>query len=146
MAPPRLDLAKTLRDNSRADPSGCVIWTGPLHYKGYGRLAKAGKAHRVAYELAKGAIAAGAHVLHRCDNRACINPDHLYLGTNSENIDDKCRRDRSGKKLNKEKVLAMRGLSRLGMRQADIAQLFGVNRSNVSRAVSGKRWAHVEIA
>lgn len=77
--------------------SGCWIWTKGLTGKGYGALLDDGRqsmATRVAWKLYRGAIPAGLFLCHHCDNRACVNPDHLYLGTAKTNIDDAIRRGR----------------------------------------------------
>lgn len=74
--------------------TACVIWGAAKNKKGYGRF-YAGTmttAHRYAYLLAHGEIASGAHVLHRCDVRACVNPEHLYLGSNDDNVADRVER------------------------------------------------------
>jgi hypothetical protein len=76
---------------------GCHEWQGALTYNGYGRIGVNGKvqrAHRVAYELAHGPIPEGIVVCHRCDNPRCCNPDHLFLGTTQENVDDKVQKGR----------------------------------------------------
>lgn len=68
----------------------CWIWTGSKSKKGYGhiRVGNEQQAHRVSYLLFKGEIPDGLYVCHRCNNKQCVNPDHLYLGTNQQNIID----------------------------------------------------------
>lgn len=78
--------------------AGCWIWTRGATKEGYGRLAAGGKrdvyAHRWAYELTHGPIPKGMLVRHSCDNRRCINPSHLLLGTHLDNSNDKISRGR----------------------------------------------------
>lgn len=74
---------------------GCWEWRGVRQRNGYGQLSVAGRnalAHRVAWELSNGPIPAGLWVLHKCDNRPCVRPDHLYLGTVHENQRDTYQR------------------------------------------------------
>lgn len=126
---------------------GCLNWDGPVTSKGYGLGMKADgkyvRAHRLAYRLHVGAIPAGAHVLHHCDNRRCCEPTHLYLGSNEENIVDKMVRDRSGKKLCREQVARIKARLAAGESRRSLASAFGVNPSNITRIATGERWAHV---
>lgn len=72
--------------------SGCWIWTGAKMAKGYGKMWLLGKligAHRASWELHRGQVPKGLHVLHSCDTPECINPNHLFLGTNHDNIVDR---------------------------------------------------------
>jgi HNH endonuclease len=99
---------KTLADRfwAKVDTQGdlfdCWRWTAAVDRKGYGTIRYGGrgsilaKAHRLSWELHFGEIPVGLHVLHRCDAPACVRPDHLFLGTNYQNIEDalaKGRRD-----------------------------------------------------
>jgi hypothetical protein len=73
--------------------SGCWLWTGGINTWGYGVLHRRGahesiSAHRAAWELHRGPIPNGLFVLHKCDTRMCVNPDHLFLGTQRDNIHD----------------------------------------------------------
>ena len=86
---------------SRVDKSGdCWIWTGATR-DGYGvirrRLAPDSGAHRVAWELTIGPIGPGLNVCHHCDVPLCVRPDHLFLGTQSDNLQDASRKGRLGK-------------------------------------------------
>lgn len=83
--------------------SGCWLWLRVLNKKddGYGTLRLNGicqSAHRVSWVLHRGTIPEGLWVLHRCDVPSCVNPDHLFLGTHQDNVDDKMRKGRHAQK------------------------------------------------
>lgn len=78
--------------------TGCWEWQACTNNIGYGFIRDSGKmrtAHRVSYELFKGLIPAGKIVCHTCDNPKCVNPDHLWIGTNKDNYDDMVRKGRA---------------------------------------------------
>jgi hypothetical protein len=80
------------RVDQSAGPDACWPWTAGLHVRGYGRIRWGGEpenAHRIAWVLENGPIENNLHVLHRCDNRLCCNPAHLFLGTHEDNMIDR---------------------------------------------------------
>jgi hypothetical protein len=82
-------------------PDDCWEWTGAAIAKGYGKISRGPRgggqlaAHRVSWILAKSEIPDGQMVLHRCDNRLCVNPSHLFLGTNTDNMRDMVSKGRN---------------------------------------------------
>jgi hypothetical protein len=132
--------------------SGCWLWLRALNVDGYGSIAvgrastKNGneRAHRFSWKKFKGAIPFGMCVLHRCDVRSCVNPDHLFLGTYRDNHDDmvaKGRRGRTGgtnPKLTASSAAAIR--SRPNDSLKDLAAEYGVSRSLVCMVRRGSRW------
>ena len=89
--------------------SACIEWTGSRNPKGYGQKKVGGKtifAHRWAWEQANGPIPDGLHVLHTCDNPPCVNVDHLFLGTNADNVKD---RDAKGRMWQQQKTHCPQG-------------------------------------
>jgi hypothetical protein len=113
--------------------SDCIEWKGPRNPTGYGRLSSK-LAHRVAWTAVHG-DPGDQCVLHTCDNRACINVEHLFLGTQRENLDDMTRKGRRHYKLSDQDVADIRTSSERGV---DLARRYGVTEDTVSRIRHGK--------
>lgn len=148
----------------------CWSWKAGCSKNGYGAIRFNGKqegAHRVSYTVFKGPIPDGMHVMHSCDNKKCINPDHLNVGTRFDNMKDCAHKNRNyipthfrgdsnpsakipgirkgarnGRaKLNEQKVALIRKLMFDGATAYDTAQAFGVSRSTVQSIIRNKTWA-----
>lgn len=133
---------------------GCWLWPKP-NGDGYGKLIVGGKirkAHRVAWEFFCGPIPEGLHVLHRCDVPLCVNPDHLFLGTHQDNMDDRKAKGREASfvgsnhpeaKLDEEAVRFIRSEVASGRSRRDLAALFGVSYSCICLVMQRRSWSHV---
>ncbi len=135
----------------------CLVWLKYRVPTGYGQLKTENGvelAHRVSYRLHYGKIYRDLHILHHCDNPPCINPDHLWAGTNSDNIRDRVSKGRPGNpgrpgtgpstKLTVKRVLQIRRLWSTGkVTQQSIAEIFGIARSNVSMIIRRATWPHI---
>lgn len=122
--------------------SGCHEWQASFHRDGYGKFQTEGKtmpAHRVAYKLFKQNPEKN-HVLHRCDNRKCVNVEHLFLGTNKDNIADMDQKKRRGtkSKLTYADVDVIKNLLQERYSQQYIAEKFNIAQTTVSRIKLGK--------
>lgn len=110
---------------------------------GYGRCRVGGRewfAHRLSFTLFVGPIPEGACVCHRCDNPACVNPDHLFLGTQADNLKDMARKQRSGRLiLTQDEVDHMFVLHLAGEPPREIARRLGVSVSHVRNVLTGRR-------
>lgn len=128
-------------------PDGCWRWIGGLS-SGYGRFYHEGKsirAHRMSWMLYRGKIPKGMLVLHRCNHRYCVNPEHLYIGTPSDNLNDRLEDKGAGQKLTRDDVICIKKMLRDGIRQWLIAWIYQVNRSNIGMINTGRIWANVKI-
>ena len=127
--------------------TGCWNWTAGKKRNGYGHLWDHGKmkaAHRVAYELYCEPIPDEMHVLHKCDNPSCTNPDHLFVGTHSDNMRDRDAKERHGSAiLSIPNVLLIREMIANGIPQTQIASEFGVSTSLVSQINTRRLWRHI---
>jgi len=140
---------------------GCWNWLAAKFHHGYGCFGvkqtngkyKICYAHRVSYELKNGPIPDGMNVLHSCDNRACVNPAHLSVGTQAENVADAARKGRMksapmygeknpGAKLTEEEVKKIRAIGK-SKSQAAIARDFGVTQTLIGHVLRRSIWRHV---
>lgn len=145
----------------------CWNWTGGLASTGYGSFGNGPPiphgAHRTSWLLRYGEIPKGLWVLHKCDNRACVNPDHLFLGTNLDNIMDRNMKGRTssgprhsavmrpakgesnaGAKLTQQEVLEIRGLcAQRRLSHETIGAMYGVRKVTVYRISSRRYWRHL---
>lgn len=139
--------------------TGCWEWKMNFTRGGYGSFFYMGKiqrAHRVSYFLHKGEIRDGFVVCHKCDNPKCVNPDHLFVGTYSDNNKDKVLKGRHAKsnpkiagilnkisKLTDDDVVKIRNLASSGISKAEIGRIFNIRDSHVCKIVSRQSWRHV---
>ncbi len=147
-----LELEFWKRVEKLANESGCWLWTGDAYPNGYGRLCALGAshaAHRLSYEIHKGSIDKPC-VLHRCDTKSCVNPEHLFTGTLDDNNKDKVKKGRQIKgerqynaKLNPVLVREIRQLSE-SFSDRTIAKLFGMGRQPIRKVINRVTWKHVQ--
>lgn len=150
-------LAQKLAARTIPRPSGCWEVQGHANRSGHVKLATGSPAnppyirvgaHVVAWEVANGrAVPPGKVVMHHCDNPRCVNPAHLGIGTQRDNVLDSIHKGRYNcfgrQKLDAAKVQRIRALAASGALQKDIARQFGIARNTVSGIVCGKTWAHL---
>lgn len=142
------------------DQNGCIIWKGTTEAGGYGQIGRGRRgsgmvrAHRLAWEFANGPIPDGLCVLHKCDVRRCVNPEHLFLGTKKDNAQDMLRKgrarhvphlgeDNGTAKLTEQDVQKVRKRHGNGETHVAIAASLGVRPTAIWSIVHGKSWKHV---
>lgn len=129
-----------VRERSKPTQSGCIEFTGALDSRGYGRVwdlegRYMAAAHRVTFMAVHGPIAPTQLVCHRCDNPACVNVDHLFIGSHADNSADMVAKGRSTWKVTDEQVKEIREAAANGERQRDIARRLGIAQATVGRVV-----------
>ena len=146
--------AERFQANFRIDPiSGCWEWTASRDRRGYGNFKFNGaqRAHRVSYMLYRGSIPRGLNVCHKCDNRGCVNPDHLFIGTQADNVADMIAKGRQvsvrgsangNSKLTELDIAEIRAAK--GITQKELAKKYGVGQAQISVIRLGQGWAFVK--
>ena len=144
------DVQATVREQT-TEVNGCWEWQGFVNPNGYARLqwtsadgVKTIYGHRTSFRAFKGEIPVGMVVRHTCDNRKCLNPDHLELGTQADNMHDRTRRGGCGwAKLTPESVRDIHSEYESGATQTALAMKHGVSQALVSKVLRGKAWQWV---
>jgi len=140
----------------KAEPvteSGCWLWTAYINHLGYGKFQLKGKwrnANRVCWELINGPIPDGMDVLHKCDIRCCVNPNHLFLGTHTDNMQDMIAKGRAPRrdgehngnaKITREQAEEIRALYAPRKTSASkLGRSFGLSESSVLSIIKRKSW------
>lgn len=134
-------------------PEECWDWLACKQSDGYGQIKNRGKvvlAHRMSYELNCGAIPEGFVVCHSCDNHSCVNPNHLFIGTDFDNMEDMVSKGRQARgeghgrsKLTEQDVLEIRWYCERGVAQRAVAQLYDVQPAVISKIHRRALWAYL---
>ena len=138
---------------------GCWEWLGCCHHQwGYGSLNVGGKymaAHRYSWELYFGKIPEGWLICHKCDNPSCVNPEHLFLGTNKDNSDDKIKKGRNASSVgenNGRSILTEDSVRQIfdlyknrNYSHMKLGKMFNVHSTTIGHILQRKLWGHVEL-
>ena len=142
----------------KCQPDCCWEWTGYRDVDGYGRPHVkvngrwgSARANRISWELHRGPIPPGLHVLHRCDNPSCVRPDHLFLGTNLDNVHDRDRKGRvavgehhGNAKLTESQVREIRARRVHGESPSKLASAFNVDTTTIWLILKNRTWRHID--
>ena len=154
---PRRRVGRPFEDRLRPNgQTGCLEWTGGTTRYGYGRIRIGQRlylAHRVAFIRAYGLIPEGQYVCHQCDNPACCNPEHLFLGTQFDNMADMYRKGREPNKLGQKNPAAkltdddVRQIRKMyaagGVSYSALGRKFGVSTVMIGLIVRREKWQHI---
>ena len=139
--------------------NGCWSWTGNVNPKGYGTIKRGYNennivAHRASWEVHRGPIPDGMLVLHKCDNPPCTNPDHLFLGTHQDNMDDMVTKERQSKltgenhgraKLTEKEVLEIRDLYGFHhYERNELALKFNISYATIGDIIHFRSWKNIK--
>lgn len=150
------DIKLKLMSYIKLDENGCWVWQKAKHKQGYGNFSYKRKcllAHRVSWMLHYGELDKDILVLHKCDNPPCVNPEHLFLGTDRDNVKDSISKGRFTRakgegqwfsKLTDENVLEIRKMAFEGIMQKDIAKKFGMDWRHIGAIIRKQSWKHIQ--
>lgn len=143
----------------------CWLWTGSSRAQGHGYFwydGVVGCAHRFSWLASGGEIPDGLHVLHKCDNGRCVNPDHLFLGTHDDNMQDMIRKGRQRDSESRSKQMTGEGNHQAKLTEDDVRKIramraqtprptiqsisncFGASHASVKSLLRGKTWKSVK--
>jgi len=137
----------------RIPEAGCWVWMGSTQVRGYGEIISNNRkhlAHRASYEAFVGKIPKGMYVCHACDNVACVNPNHLFLGTQKQNLQDMASKGRSTwgeknpmAKLTEEQVKEIKQGFATGKTDTELAKQFNISRSTIYGIRNSRLWSYI---
>lgn len=153
------DVVNHLLERIKVTPGGCFEWQATIDHNGYGKVSSkklvSQYAHRVSFHTFRqplDGVNRGRKVCHKCDNPCCINPAHLFLGTQAENIADMVSKDRHARgersasaKLTEENARAIVQMYADGVPTQEIQEKFGVGHFTVLAVVKGDRWGYLNL-
>ena len=155
MSQPRLPITQERIEAKvlRIPEAGCWVWMGSTQVRGYGEIISNNRkhlAHRASYEAFVGKIPKGMYVCHACDNVACVNPNHLFLGTQKQNLQDMANKGRSTRgvknpmaKLTEEQVKEIKQGFAVGKTDVELSMQFNISRSTIYGIRNRRLWSYI---
>lgn len=147
------EIKKRFNEKVKISDTGCHEWIGTIQSNGYGRFSFLGKsiyAHRFSALLKFGILINNKDICHICDNRRCVNPEHLFIGTRKENMED-CKKkgrqakgEKLSKKLTDKKVKEIKILISEKQNILEISKKYGVSKTAISQIKLNKSWRHID--